>query len=122
MATPKQANELTSYYIKKYEEYYGRTPEVNRVAGRWNWDNILIDLSAKKVKELLDYYFSVPSQYGHDLNNFWYNYHKILAAADISEKDRENRERLMKESEARAKAWKEKLEQRNQSNQQRPEE
>lgn len=116
MAAANIANGLSSYYIKKYEERYGVKPVINRNKARWSWDNILADMTPTQIRRLLDYYFASNSSKAHDLDNFFYNYDKIIKSMEDSVTHREERQRLMKESEERAKEWRQRLDKRTKGN------
>ena len=87
MATPKQAHTLTTYYGNKYKEKYGFEAKTNRYKARWGWDAILMDMSEKDTKSLVDYYFTTISPNGHDLDWFFYNYDKLAEAKEKSDAD-----------------------------------
>src|SRR5690606_15923393 len=116
MATATQANALSTYYLKKYEEKYGIKPLINRNKARWSWDNMLEDLKPKEVRELIDYYFQTDSARAHDLEAFFYNYDKILKAKQDADVYKQERQKLFSESKVRAQEWKEKRESRTKGN------
>lgn len=116
MATAAQAHQLSDYYIKKYVERYGEKPIINRNKARWSWDNIMHDLKPAEIRELLDYYFASNSAKAHDLDNFFYNYDKIITSKIAYDKDRVERKRMMKETEERTRRWREKVDKRTQGN------
>lgn len=105
MATIKDCQTLTSYYIKKYKERYKSEPNVNRFSARWGFDLVLSGMSIPLAKELLDYYFTTPPTRRHDLNWFFQNYEKILVAYQNGKTDAEHRRKLMEESKIRAEQW-----------------
>jgi hypothetical protein len=108
MAAVKDCHTLTSYYIKKYKERYAQDPVVNRHAARWGFDSVLMDMSVADAKEVIDFYFMTNSPRRHSLDWFLYNYEKLVATMLAQAEDAANRARLRKESEERAKEWREK--------------
>lgn len=116
MSPAAQANALSSYYITKYEEKYGRKPVINRNKARWSWDNILQDFKPAEVRALIDYYFSTQSNKGHDLETFFYNYDKIAEVKNSADDYRAERQKKMDESRERARKWRERREGRTESN------
>lgn len=108
MASAGQAHALTTYYIGKYQERYNEKPIVNRNKARWSWDSMLYDLTPVEIKELLDFYFKSHSAKAHDLDNFFYNYDKILLSMRQAEVDAEGRKAMMRETEERTRIYLEK--------------
>lgn len=105
MATAKECHTLTSYFAARYKEKYARAPVLNRYSARWGFDSVLMDMSSKEVEELIDYYFTVPSERHHNLEWFFYNYDKLAKARTDAKEDSEHRARLREESAARAETW-----------------
>jgi len=112
MASAKEANELTTHFVKVYRLRYGVPPIINREKARWSWENMLIDLSFKEVKELIEYYLDSVSQDGHSFSGFIYNYHKILEVQRAQTEDAENRKKLMQSSKTKVEEWREKRDRR----------
>lgn len=110
MASAAQANALTTYYVQKYNERYGEKPIVNRNKSRWSWDNMMQDMKPAEIKELLDFYFESHSAKAHDLDNFFYNYDKIILSRKQAEKDKAERKRIMQETKERTRIYLEKRE------------
>jgi len=107
MATAQQSHAMTSYFVKKYKEHYGRDPIVNRHTARWGFDSVLTGLSPVEAKEIVDFYFTVASTNKHSLDWFFYNYDKLLESKRRTDDDAAKRARLREESEKRAKEWRE---------------
>lgn len=105
----KDLHALSTYWEKAYEKRYGEKPVINRNTAKWNWSNMLDHLSAAEVKELIDFYFSVKSVEKHSLPWFFYNYEKIMITRQEQIGDAERRERLRRESEERARKWRERV-------------
>lgn len=107
MAAPtiKEAHALTAFYIKRYEEAYGRKPDINIWQARWGWDSVLRGMSSKDAQDLIVYYFRTPSERLHDLDWFFNNYHKLSRNMKEQHEDHERTLRLMAESQERAEAW-----------------
>lgn len=107
MAAAKDCHVLISYFMKKYKEKYKVEPAVNRHSARWGFDSVLMDLSVQDVKGLMDYYFTTDSTKRHSLDWFLYNYEKLIEAMTEQLRDAQRRAKLRKESEERAKEWRE---------------
>lgn len=107
--TVQQCHAMTSYYIKRFKEKYGAEPVVNRHSARWGFDSILMGMAPTEVKELIDYYFKTVSMNRHALDWFFYNYDKLIRGKNDLEEDAERRERLRRESEERAREWRERF-------------
>lgn len=108
MATPKQAHALTTYFGQQYVEKYGYKPKLNRYSARWGFDSILMDMSSKDVKALIDYYFQTLSPNGHTLDWFFYNYERLAEAKEKTDADRERLAKIRKATKARAEEWRKK--------------
>lgn len=108
MATAKDCHTLTSYYTKLYKERYGVNPVVNRHSARWGFDSLLTDMSMTEAKGLLDFFFKTGNTKRHAIDWFLYNYEKLIEAQIKIKEDSEHRATLRKESEQRAKEWREK--------------
>lgn len=100
---------MTSYFIMKFKERYGMEPVVNRHSARWGFASVLEGLSPSEVKSLIDYYFTVTPAKRHNLEWFFYNYDKLIEGRTESEKDKARRAKMRRESEQRAKEWREKF-------------
>ena len=100
---------LVSHFGKGYKGRYGMDPVVNRHSARWGMDSILQGMAPSEVKELIDYYFTLTMPKRHSLEWFFYNYDKLIAGRNETDKDRERREKMRRESEQRAKEWKERF-------------
>lgn len=103
--TAKDCHALTSYFTKKYEEVYGRKPDVNVWSARWGFDAVLRGMSTKEAQELIDYYFTTSNNRLHELDWFFNNYHKVAIARRESEYDKKHVNSLKEESKRRAEQW-----------------
>lgn len=108
-ATAQQCHAMTTYYVKRYKEKYGTEPVVNRHSARWGFDSVLLGMSPEETKELIDYYFKTTSTRRHSLDWFFYHYEKLIDGKNDLQTDIERRERLRRESEQRAREWREKV-------------
>jgi hypothetical protein len=59
------------------------------------------------ARSLLDFYFTTGAGKRHSLDWFFYHYHELQESSTEAEKDRAAREKLRRESEQRAKEWRE---------------
>jgi len=100
---------MTSYYEKKFTEKYGVKPVVNRHSARWGFDSVLMGMSPQETKEVIDYYLTTMSTVRHSLQWFFYNYEKLIEGKNDLQVDRERRARQRKESEERAREWRERV-------------
>jgi hypothetical protein len=102
----KHANLLVAQYIKRYEEIYGRPPELNRYRDKWGFRGMYEDLGSKQAERVVEYYFKT-SHPGHPLAYLLYNYDKLNRILVELDNDEQNRIRLRKETEERVKKWEE---------------
>jgi hypothetical protein len=107
MTTAKDCHALTSYYEKKFKERYNTSAVVNRNDARWKFDSILKSLSVKEVMALMDFWFETDSVQRHPIVWFFYNYDKLITVRAEQQEDSELRSKLRKESEERARKWRE---------------
>jgi hypothetical protein len=108
--TAKDCYALTSYFVKRYKEHYGVDPKVNKFAARYGFDAMLQGMKKEEfsqINDLIDYYFTTKSEKAHNLQWFFNNYDKLWEAKTVLEEDKARRARLRKESEERARKWKE---------------
>lgn len=105
MASPKNAHAMSTYFGQGFSDKYGHGAKFNRNKARWSWDNILMDLSVKETEELVDYYFTTPSQNTHSLDWFFFNYDKLLDAKTKMIADRDALKLLRERSQERTEEW-----------------
>jgi len=110
MNIQEKSNELTSYWLKTYQNKHNQRTRVNRNTAFFKWKAILEDFSFDEIKELIDFCLNHMDDKYHDLEQFSYNYDKIADAKDAYEEERERLHRMQVESEKRAKEWKKKIE------------
>lgn len=99
--TAQQCHAMTTYFVNEYSEVVGRSPVVNRNKARWGFEAVLMDYSAAKTKELIDFYLT--SETNPTLDGFLYNYDKVV----VNIQDRVERD---KSRESRREATQERLE------------
>ena len=107
MVTAKDCHTLTSYFLTTYKTKYKNSPVVNRNKARWGFEAVLMDFSMDEAKELIDFYLTTASANRHSLEWFLFNYDKMVTAKQSQKDDAERREQLRRESEQRAKEWRE---------------
>jgi len=107
MVAAKDCHTLTSYFIKCYKEKYNIAPVVNRNKARWGFESVLMDFSMDQAQELVNYYLTTASATRHSLEWFLFNYDKLVTARQNQVNDAARRAELRKESEERAREWRE---------------
>lgn len=106
----KDCHALSSYYEKVFQDKYGYKPTINRNTARWGWEGILSGgMKMVEVKSLIDFYFETGTTNKHSLQWFFYNYDQVIQTRQEVISDREHREKLRRESQARAKEWRERF-------------
>ena len=105
MVTAKDCHTLISYYLRSYEDLYGRKPTINRNTARWSVQNMLEDMSMVEFKELVDFYMTTRGIHGHSLSWFFNNYDKLIESKSERDADVENRKKLMEETRRRTEEW-----------------
>lgn len=108
MPTAKQAHTLVSHFVKCYEKKYGEKPVINRYSARWGFDAVLMEVSEKETKELIEYYFLTASANNHQLDWFFYNYDKLIIAKRRDDADIEETARIRANTQARVEEWRKK--------------
>jgi len=103
--TAKDCHALTRYFVEAYKVKHGREPTVNRWSARWGFDAMLQGMPSEEVKSLIDYYLTTPNERMHDIEWFFYNYHKLIKAKHDVDVDVDHRRKLMQESKQRAEEW-----------------
>lgn len=103
--TSKEVHTLISYYLKKYGERYERDPrDFNRFRDKWGFQSMIEQYGLAGAKDVVDYYMSTR-RVGHPVNYLLYNYEKLYEIMMDKRKDKENRERLIRESKKRVEEW-----------------
>lgn len=108
MAAAKDCHALITYFENKFKLRYDKSPVVNRNTARWNFDAMLKSMKVLDVQLLIDYYFD-NVEVGHNLTWFFYNYDKLVETRSDNKADAEHRAKLRRESEQRAKEWRERF-------------
>lgn len=105
MAGPsaQQCHALTTYYINKYEETFGRKPVVNRNTAKAGIYGLLMDYSQSEARELIDHYLKHWAE--PTLQWFLYNYDKVVESKEDREKEEKARVERRKVTERRLEEW-----------------
>lgn len=103
-------NRLVNRFIDGYTKKYGTKPVVNRNDATWVMRTLLEDFSEQELIDIIDFYFAHINHSSHSFEWFKYNYHIVHQAMLDRQSDMEMVARLQRESELRAKEWKDKLE------------
>lgn len=108
---------LGQFYVLLYKKQYGHEPvDFNIMKARWSFETLLAVLTYDEIKELLEYYFTTYSARQHSLDGFLYHYQVLIENRAAAAEDIKNRAILREQTAQRAKEWRDKLEQRKQSN------
>jgi len=89
----KFSHALLNYYIKLYEDKYGRKPIVNIYKEKWAMADVVESIGYDRAKELLDYYFTVTNP-SHQLTWFFYNFDRLDDMLNKTEQDKERRAKI----------------------------
>lgn len=103
-------NRLVTRFIQGYTQKYGVKPIINRNDATWVMRTLLEDFAEQELIDIIDFYFAHIDHSSHSFEWFKYNYHTVHQAMLDRQSDMEMVERLQRESELRAKEWKDKLE------------
>lgn len=93
-----QAKTLLDYYSKKYLAAYREKPVINFYRERWGMEEIAKSVGVVGAKELIDYYFTL-TKWHHPLDYFYRNYDKLLETMELRRRDKERRDKLMRNTE-----------------------
>lgn len=104
-ATAAECHALTSYYIKKYKETYGKAPVVNRNVSKLQFQNMLMDFTSAELKELIDFFFTTQSGTKHRINDLFYGYDRLVEAWRQHQEDAALQQRLREETKRRTEEW-----------------
>lgn len=108
MPSASNCQSLINYYERLHKQYQGPV-NINRYTARWGFDAVLMSMSLDDAKALLDYYFNTTGD--HSLTWFFYNYDSLNEDRLKAEEDNAERIILRRQSEKRAKEWREQFEQ-----------
>lgn len=103
-------NRLVTRFIQGYTQKYGVKPIINRNDATWVMRTLLEDFDEQELIDIIDFYFAHIDHSSHSFEWFKYHYHTVHQAMLDRQSDMEMVERLQRESELRAKEWKDKLE------------
>ena len=67
---------LLTYYAKKFEDKYGKKPNINKYKEKWAASSILEDFEFDNAKLIIDYYFTLSKE-GHPLSWLFNNFDKL---------------------------------------------
>jgi predicted DNA-binding ArsR family transcriptional regulator len=112
MATAqKESVILTDGYIYLWKQKYPNAgpPNFNRNKAHFGWTTMRKDMSMDEIKELVEFFFTIPDAKQHDLSNFHWNYDQVVERFTSVKKDRAHRKVLAKQSEQRVKEHEERL-------------
>ena len=97
MASNKEPYVLLSLYSNLYKDKYNKIPTMNKFREKWAMQDVIDSVGFDRAKELLEYYF-VINKNGHPLQFFFYNFDKMDTLKKEIDRDRLNRQRLLKET------------------------
>jgi len=111
MTPTQEAHMLTTGYINLWKAKYPNAgqPNFNRNKATFGWKTMKMDMSVDEIKELVEFFFTIPDAKQHDLSNFHWNYDQIVERFAEVKKDRAHRKVLAKQSEQRVKEHEERL-------------
>lgn len=105
MVSAHDAHALVSYFKKAYTNKYGVEPSLNRYKARYGAESVLMDMDAEVAKELIEFYFTTPSQNAHSIDGFFYNYEKLLTSMEAKKVDDARREEIRSATRERTEQW-----------------
>ena len=85
---------LLTEYQNLYKDRYGKAPVLNKFREKWAMQDVIDSVGFDTAKLLLNYYFSTKKT-GHPLLFFYNNFDRMNTYMVNSEKDKENRKKLM---------------------------
>ncbi len=86
---------LLAQYEKLYFNKYGVKPRINKYRDKWGMESMIEDLGIERARQALDLYFKTVSSDSHSLKVLYNNYDRLMAEADIKEKDAAHRRAIM---------------------------
>lgn len=110
--TPTQENHmLTTGFINLWKQRYPKAgqPNFNRNKANFGWKAMRMDMSIDEIKELVEFFFTIPDSKNHDLANFHWNYDAVVERFEEVKKDRAHRKVLAAQSKKRTKDFEERL-------------
>ena len=94
-STKQQPHALISLYLKLYSERYNKTITLNRFKEKWAMQEVIDSVGYDRAKELIEYYFSITKQGGHQLQWFYYNFDRLDDMMNKVALDNERRNMLL---------------------------
>lgn len=95
---------LLTHYSNKYEQRYGKQPNINKYKEKWAASSIIDDFGFDNAKQIIDYYF-VVSKDGHPLPWLFNNFDKLNDAMTSQRQDEELRAQRRKEMAKLREEW-----------------
>lgn len=80
-----------------WKEKYGKRYRGNRHADQWGFRDIIDDLGYQGAKNVVEYYFRLASP-DHSRQWLIYNYDKVADTYEQTQKDREERRKIMQQT------------------------
>jgi len=77
---------LLTYYSKKFQERYGKQPNINKYKEKWAASSMLEDCGFDEAKAIIDYYFTLSKE-GHPLPWLFNNFDKLKDTIESNEED-----------------------------------
>src|SRR3954469_2265621 len=105
MTKAQDAHALVSYFVKKYELHYGKTPNINRYTAKWGFEAMLGGMKKSEAQDLVDYYFTAESHTSHSVEWLLYNYEKVSENKTNAEINRSRMDSLREQTRLRAEEW-----------------
>lgn len=97
MANSKDPYILIGVYQSLYKDKYNKLPRINKYREKWAMQDVIDSVGYERARELLEYYFSTAKE-GHPLTFFYYNFDRIDQLKTEIDRDKLNRNRLLKET------------------------
>lgn len=86
---------LLGIYQKLYKEKYKKEARVNKYRDKWAMQDVIDSVGYVRAIELIEYYFAIDRA-DHYLPFFFYNFDKIDRIKTEIDKDKVNRQQLLK--------------------------
>ena len=100
----KQAFGLVDLYIARYQQIYGKSPQINKFRDKWGMVDVLATVSYTRAVQVIDYYFQTDKK-NHPYNWMLTNFDKLDKALAERDADREHRAKLREETAKRVAEW-----------------
>jgi hypothetical protein len=86
---------LLGIYESLYKDKYGHKPSLNKYREKWAMQDVIDSVGYERARELIEYYFQTSKE-KHPLQFFYYNFDRIDQLKKEIDKDRLNRNNLLK--------------------------